>query len=203
MRVIAGELRGRKLAAPKGLLTRPMLDRVREAVFGSLGARVEDARVLDLFAGTGSLGIEALSRGAERAVLVERDPAVLAVLGENLRTLGLEGRSRVLRGNALDPWTWRRAAEALRGARFELVFLDPPYADFELFEGREKLMAALEALLAEHVAPGGLVVLHAPTRPLARLAEERGWRFRAYGSSGIAYVPAPEERAEAGGEAGA
>jgi 16S rRNA (guanine966-N2)-methyltransferase len=88
MRVIAGRLGGRRLQAPKGTVTRPTSDRVREALFAMLGD-VEGASVLDLFAGTGALGIEALSRGAQRAVFVERDPRVARVLGANLDALGI------------------------------------------------------------------------------------------------------------------
>jgi 16S rRNA (guanine(966)-N(2))-methyltransferase RsmD len=87
VRIIAGEHRGRLLKAPEGKGTRPMLDRVREAIFSTLGERVEDARVLDLFAGTGALGLEALSRGARALRLVERDPRVVALLRENVDAL--------------------------------------------------------------------------------------------------------------------
>ena len=97
MRIIAGEHRGRLLKTPDGMGTRPMLDRVRESVFSSIGERVIDARVLDLFAGTGSLGLEALSRGALEARLVERDPRVLDLLRRNVEDLALEDRADELR----------------------------------------------------------------------------------------------------------
>src|SRR6185436_17415765 len=84
VRIIAGEHRGRRISAPDGERTRPMLDRVREALFGTLGERVEGAQVLDLFAGSGSLALEALSRGAERAVLIERNPTALDALQANI-----------------------------------------------------------------------------------------------------------------------
>ncbi len=122
MRIVSGKWRGRRLRAPKGKAVRPTADRVREAIFSILGGRTEGARVLDLFAGTGALGLEALSRGASSAVLVESDPRVFAVLCRNVADLGareaeplhLECRAaiRLLRG---------------RGNRFGLVFLDPPY----------------------------------------------------------------------------
>ncbi len=122
MRIIAGELRGRVLAPVQGR-TRPTAAKVREAIFNILGPVVPEAQVLDLFAGTGALGIEALSRGAVRAVFVEDHPGALKALWRNLETLGLQDRSRVL------PLP---AAAALRqlaaqGERFGLVFLDPPY----------------------------------------------------------------------------
>jgi 16S rRNA (guanine966-N2)-methyltransferase len=123
MRVIAGELGGRRLKAPAGRVTRPTSDRVREAVFGMLGD-VGGASVLDLFAGTGALGIEALSRGAQSAVFVERDAGVLKVLQGNLAALGISPETvEVRRADAL---------EALRSAKlgqetYDLVFIDPPY----------------------------------------------------------------------------
>jgi len=117
VRVVAGEFRGRRLAAPRGARTRPTADRVREALFSMLGD-VSGARVLDLYAGSGALGIEALSRGAESAVFVERDPRAAAVIERNLTSLGLEQevlRQDVVRFLARSPGT------------FDLVFCDPPY----------------------------------------------------------------------------
>jgi 16S rRNA (guanine966-N2)-methyltransferase len=117
VRVVAGEFRGRRLAAPRGMRTRPTADRVREALFSMLGD-VSGARVLDLYAGSGALGIEALSRGAESAVFVERDARTAAVIDRNLASLGLE--QRVVRQDAV-----RFLARA--GGMFDLVFCDPPY----------------------------------------------------------------------------
>ncbi|HEY3864922.1 MAG TPA: 16S rRNA (guanine(966)-N(2))-methyltransferase RsmD [Solirubrobacteraceae bacterium] len=145
MRVIAGRFGGRRLAAPKGrATTRPTSDRVREAIFSMLGDLGEDARVLDLFAGTGALGIEALSRGAARAVFVERNGAALAALRANLRALGLgEEQAEVRRGEAL---------VALRSARagaetYDLVLIDPPYRRAGEMGG--ELSPALAPLLSE------------------------------------------------------
>ncbi len=122
MRVIAGEAKGRRLIAPRGLTTRPATDRLRESVFGMLGARCEGARVLDLFAGSGALGIEALSRGAASATFVERDAAAADAMRRNLEATGFAHRATVVRGDV----------EAfLRGTvgAFDLVFVDPPYAE--------------------------------------------------------------------------
>jgi 16S rRNA (guanine966-N2)-methyltransferase len=124
MRVVAGEFRGRPLKAVPGRDTRPTSDRVREALFSVLGERVEGARVLDLFAGTGALAIEALSRGGAGAVLVEQAAAAAAVIRENLRALGLEDAATVRRTRAE---TYLRAS-ALQDGPFDLVLLDPPYA---------------------------------------------------------------------------
>jgi 16S rRNA (guanine(966)-N(2))-methyltransferase RsmD len=122
MRIIAGTLRGRVLAPVKGR-TRPTAAKVREAIFSILGSAVLQAQVLDLFAGTGALGIEALSRGAVRAVFVEDHPEALKALRRNLEALGLQDRSRVL---PLPAAVALRQLTA-RGEQFGLVFLDPPY----------------------------------------------------------------------------
>ncbi len=121
MRVIAGRHGGRRLQAPAGEATRPTSDRVREALFSILGARVEGAHVLDLFAGSGALGIEALSRGAAAATFVDAAPDAVRVLRGNLAALGEE--AEVVHGDAL---RWLRAAPR-RARQYDLVFLDPPY----------------------------------------------------------------------------
>ena len=124
IRVVAGSAKGRRLAAPDGLSVRPTPNRVREAVFNSLYSldAIEDARVLDLFAGTGALGIEALSRGAAEAVFVERDPAVARVLRGNLEATGLAGAATVMVADV------DRALVQLAGRRFDVALVDPPYA---------------------------------------------------------------------------
>ena len=128
MRVIAGSRKGHKLAAPRGLDTRPTSDRVRENVFNLVGP-VDDARVLDLFAGSGAMGIEALSRGAASAVFVEHDADAVRTIERNLDRLRLTG-ARVVRGDVLQAI----AQEATAGAKYDLVLVDPPYgmltADF-------------------------------------------------------------------------
>lgn len=125
MRVIAGEFGGRRLASARAAGLRPTADRVREALFSILGDEVRGARVLDLYAGTGALALEALSRGARTATCVERSGAALDALERNVRDLGLDRRVRVRRGDAL------AFARRLRGgpSRYDLVFCDPPYAD--------------------------------------------------------------------------
>jgi 16S rRNA (guanine966-N2)-methyltransferase len=117
MRVVAGELRGRRLRAPRGVRTRPTADRVREALFSMLGD-VDGARALDLYAGSGALGIEAISRGAASAVFVEHDPRAVDAIERNLESLGLD--ERVVRDDAL------RFLGRAEGT-FDLVFCDPPY----------------------------------------------------------------------------
>jgi 16S rRNA (guanine966-N2)-methyltransferase len=123
MRVIAGRLGGRRLKAPRGRATRPTSDRVREALFAMLGD-LQQASVLDLFAGTGALGIEALSRGAGRAVFVERDPGAVRALRANLAALELDApEADVRRGDALAALQSARE----RAETYDLVFIDPPY----------------------------------------------------------------------------
>lgn len=132
MRVVAGELGGRRLVTPDGVDTRPTSERVREAIFNSLfslGA-IEGARVLDLFAGSGALGIEALSRGADHATFVEQDRAALEALRENITTLELGSQSSVIAGDGL-----RHLSAA---ADYDLVLLDPPYG----FDGWSELLGA-------------------------------------------------------------
>ena len=121
MRVVAGELRGRRINAPLGKKTRPTTDKAREATFNALGSLgvVVGARVIDAFAGSGALGIEALSRGAEHCTFIERDREALEVLRENLETLGLVEKSTVVRGDVLTNIALVRNAS--------LVLADPPY----------------------------------------------------------------------------
>lgn len=123
MRIIAGDMKGRKLRPVRGKMIRPTSDRLRESVFNILGDRVVDAVVLDLFAGTGALGIEALSRGARCAVFVDRFREALSAVADNLRHCEMEARSRVIR------WNIMRGLSCIRDhqPRFTLVFMDPPY----------------------------------------------------------------------------
>jgi 16S rRNA (guanine966-N2)-methyltransferase len=154
VRVIAGRFRGRRLAAPPGRGTRPTSDRVREALFSILGP-LDGERVLDLYAGSGALGIEALSRGAERAVFVERDRRAVAVLRSNLAALGLAEPEAVVR-QADVPAALRDARE--RGETYSLVLCDPPY----------RLAAGLGGTLSEALGPllerGGRVVTESDRR---------------------------------------
>lgn len=157
MRVIAGRLRGRTLNAPPGRSTRPITDQVKESLFNILGHRLgtlgelPDFDVVDLFAGSGALGIEALSRGARRCVFVEHDRAALAALRGNVERLGLAAAANIVRGGA---WTVRLPpAEGCAG--YGLAFVDPPYRDAE----DEPRVTGLLERVAAHLAEGGLIVL--------------------------------------------
>jgi 16S rRNA (guanine(966)-N(2))-methyltransferase RsmD len=157
MRVIAGQWGGRRLQAPAGAATRPTSDRVREALFSILGDRVAGARVLDLFAGSGALGIEALSRGAAEATFVDSSPAAIKALRANLEALGVDAEVR-----RADARVFLRGASRA-GHHYDLVFLDPPYRLAERL-GRE-LSEALPAVLA----PGGLAVSESDRRSVLHL----------------------------------
>jgi 16S rRNA (guanine966-N2)-methyltransferase len=176
MRVIAGRLGGRTLVAPRGLATRPTTDRVREALFSSL-ASVDGARVLDLYAGTGALGIEALSRGAASAVFVEDARPALAALRKNLVALALESAARVV----AEPVARAVTRLASGGAPFDLVLADPPYDD------ADDALSALETL-APAFAPGARIVLeHASRRPLRPTPVLDHIRTRTYGDTAVAF----------------
>ena len=179
MRIIAGEFRGRRIEAPPGLATRPMLDRVREALFSTLQRRLPDAVVLDLFAGSGSLGLEALSRGARTVRFVERGAPALAVLRKNVEALRVRERVEVVVADALKPSSWLPAVD--------VAFLDPPYALIE--QSRARVLGALAMLVTSHLAPGGIAMLHVPRGTLAaeELAPSRA-RVRRYGTNDLWYV---------------
>ncbi len=174
MRVIAGRLGGRRLRAPRGRITRPTSDRVREALFATLG-ELAGARVLDLFAGTGALGIEALSRGAGHAVFVERDANASRVLHANLTALGIEPElGEVRRGDAF---------AALRSARarqetYDLIFIDPPYSRARDW-GPE-----LSAILPSLLAPAARIVVESDRRAPLELELEVTRQLR-YGDTSI------------------
>jgi 16S rRNA (guanine966-N2)-methyltransferase len=123
LRIIAGELKGRKLRSVRGRKTRPTANRTREAIFNILAFQIQDSRVLDLFAGTGAFGIEALSRGAESVVFVDVDYNSISVIEENVASLSLENRTKIFR------WDLARNLNSLGSLRsaFNLIFMDPPY----------------------------------------------------------------------------
>ncbi|MEW6582057.1 MAG: 16S rRNA (guanine(966)-N(2))-methyltransferase RsmD [Actinomycetota bacterium] len=161
LRIVGGELGGRRIAAPPGRDTRPTADRVREAVFSILGD-VRDAEALDLFAGSGALAFEALSRGAASATLVERDPRALAAIRRNAADLGVTDRVRVVAAD------WRRALsrDAAAGRAYGLCLIDPPYSLLA------RIKDDLGALLAPVLAPGARVVVeHAARTPPLELPE--------------------------------
>jgi 16S rRNA (guanine(966)-N(2))-methyltransferase RsmD len=193
-RVIAGSAKGVRLAAP-GPGTRPLADRVKQTLFAVLEPELADAVVLDLFAGSGAGGIEALSRGAARAVFVEKDAGAARAIAENLRRAGLASRAVVVRRDAVG-WLADPAGARLAGP-FDIVLVDPPYAD------TDALGHAL-GLAGAHLAPGGVVVAKhfwrdAPPPEPGLLASVRTRRF---GETALTFYrrrdAVPPEREEAG-----
>jgi 16S rRNA (guanine966-N2)-methyltransferase len=152
MRIIAGSRKGAKILAPKGSSTRPTGDRVREAAFRLIGP-VDGATVLDLFAGSGGMGLEALSRGAARAVFVESDSGACRVIERNLAKLALSG-AEIVCGDA------RRAlsGDAAAGRRYDLILVDPPYEEFR------QMQRTLAVYLPRLLEPDGVVVVETESR---------------------------------------
>jgi 16S rRNA (guanine(966)-N(2))-methyltransferase RsmD len=138
MRVIAGTARGVPLRAPRDRATRPVTDRVKETLFGILGERVPGARVVDLYAGSGALGVEALSRGADHATFVERGREALGTIRHNLERTGLAGGASVHGGDVA-----RYLASVPTEAPFDLAFMDPPYAERDILAPLERLVPLL------------------------------------------------------------
>jgi 16S rRNA (guanine966-N2)-methyltransferase len=178
MRVIAGTARGVPLSVPRGAATRPITDRVKETLFAILGDRVPDASVLDLYAGSGAIGIEALSRGAQQAVFVERDRGAVQALRSNLVRTRLEEDARV---HEVDVERFL----ALGEGPWDVVVLDPPY------EVRD-IVAPLRALVP-HLAPGASVVIkhfwRTETPEVEGLAVTRQRRF---GETMLTFLEAPD-----------
>jgi 16S rRNA (guanine966-N2)-methyltransferase len=175
MRIVAGEWGGRRLVAPPGRGTRPTTDRVREAWMSAVDPYLDGARVLDLFAGSGALGLEALSRGAVHAVFVEQAPSALQSLRANLSALGAGVRAEVVRGDAV------KYVAGLEAGAFDLAFADPPYA-----QGFARALA--EAFAAVPFA-GLLCIEHGRSDYLPDLP---GARTRRYGDTALTFIPAPE-----------
>jgi 16S rRNA (guanine(966)-N(2))-methyltransferase RsmD len=179
MRIIAGRLKGRRLTAPRGSRVRPTSDSLRETLFNVIGAFVDGARVLDAFAGTGALGLEAISRGAGHVTFIERDPAALGALERNVAACGAADACAIIRGDF--PIALRRITGA-----FDLILLDPPYETADL--------AAIVAAAAPRVTPPGRVVLEHSRRRAS--PEAAGWlrrtRMLTAGDSALSfYAPDP------------
>ena len=168
MRVVAGELRGRKISAPDGTTTRPTTDMAREAIFNALTSLdvIVDAAVLDLFAGSGALGIEALSRGAKHCTFIERDRDALASLQDNIKKLGLTNRTTVIRADAM--------LAAVKVSGIDLVMADPPY-EFKNWQG----------LLLNISAP---LVVAESNREITGLNGWESLRSKRYGRTHVTYL---------------
>jgi 16S rRNA (guanine966-N2)-methyltransferase len=192
VRIITGRFKGRRLAAPPGEDTRPMLGRVKENLFNILADEVVDAEVLDLFSGSGGLGLEALSRGAQRVRFVEQSSAARRVLRKNCDACDLADEEvEHAPGDALVGDAWRRPD----GSRWaDVAFLDPPYPIWRAPGDRATMLAVVRAVLAEAVVPGGVLVLH--THPRDLRPEDLGLpddaEPRVYGNSALWFLRAPD-----------
>ena len=181
MRIISGEARGRTLFAPKGAETRPTSDKIRGSLFNIIGARVMDARVLDLFGGTGALALEALSRGAESAVIADNSREAHRVIDRNAHSVvkqDFDLRCRILCAD------YRSAIGAVAGRMFDLVFLDPPYRMVEAYGDALSRLAG-----ADMLAPGCLIVLERLKKAVVPLPE--GFCVldtRLYGDTAVDFV---------------
>jgi 16S rRNA (guanine966-N2)-methyltransferase len=191
MRVVTGEAKGRKLKAPKTMGTRPIIDRAKTALFDILSTEVEDARFLDLFGGTGSVGIEALSRGAAHATFIEMNYKVLQLLRENLQITRLADRAETLHGDAF------KFLQSAQGRVYDIIYVAPP-------QYHEMAARALQLLDGSPlVAPGGLVIvqIHPKERvgvaavPCTHLQLEDE---RRYGSTLLMFYRATTENPEHG-----
>ncbi len=187
MRILAGTFKGRRLLSPpKGAATRPITGLARESLFGMLSPRLAGAVVADLYCGTGTIGLEALSRGAERACFAERDRGVLARLRRNVETLGVGERCRIWAGNIerrLPVWL-----AGLEGS-LDVAFVDPPYADVDRWSW-DRVTEAIFTPLAGALAADGIVALRVPARTdlpgrLGALAVER---LKRYGDMRVALL---------------
>lgn len=191
MRIIAGVARGRTLIAPKGMDTRPTLDRVRESLFSILQPRLGGAQVLDLFAGSGALGLEAISRGARGCVLVDQARAAQEAIRHNVAATRFEATARLLCR------AWPQALRQLEdeGARFDLIFLDPPY---RMPQAADMLLALRDGPL---LAPDACVVYeHGRDLP----PDTVGWRVadtRHYGDTTITFLTLPDAGGDEEGDA--
>ena len=176
LRVSGGEARGRRLKAPKNI--RPTQGMVKQAIFNMVGPRIEGANVLDLFAGSGALGIEALSRGAASVTFVDQQPRGLAILRQNLDALGFKERAHVVRGDVVH---WLEAShDAVRSADF--VFLDPPYEDVVLDRALKVLDRELNS--------GVVIAEHSRRQQLPALERLRVDRERRYGDTLVTVLKA-------------
>jgi 16S rRNA (guanine966-N2)-methyltransferase len=180
LRIIGGELKGRKLVTVPGMQTRPTADRVRESIFNILRDRVRDALVLDLFAGTGAMGIEALSRGAESVLFADNDKTALTALEKNIKVCSLESRAKIIKWNILKNLNIISSFPQA----FNLVFIDPPY-------NKNAIQPTLSNLDKSQCIENGACVAieHSPQEPIS----EKGQRFkisdqRRYGKTLVSFL---------------
>ena len=185
MRVISGSAKGKKLKAPAGLNTRPITDMIKEALFNVLAGKVADAKLLDLFAGSGSVGIEALSRGAQTVVFVDNSVEALKVVNENLNNCNFSREYHVLRSDVF------KALGLLKrhNSKFDLVYVDPPFTNERIFNEIMESIAVMDILESD-----GIVIIRTPRRKeMPNFSGLHEYRLNHYGESSLHYYGRCEE----------
>jgi 16S rRNA (guanine966-N2)-methyltransferase len=185
MRIIAGEFRGRKLLPPEGDVTRPITDRVKQSLFDILTPLLPDARVYDCFAGTGSMGLESLSRGAAHATFFEADRGGLIRLRRNIETLGCADQARVVPGD-LFRWFALPDNRPRPDVQANIIFLDPPYRFLK--EQPEKLRQLAMNMAQFHLAPEGMVIFRHEARDALVLPPLHQHDVREYGGMKLGFL---------------
>ncbi len=178
MRVLTGQSKGKRLKVPRGKSLRPTAARIKKSIFDILGPEVQQTRVLDLFSGSGNLGIEALSLGAESCVFVEKNPATAGIIAQNLRSCGYTEQSRVLN------FDFRKALSMLSAENrgFDLVFIDPPYEFYEKTEPH-----ALAREIRSVVGEKGIMIIEHPSGDVMK-SEGFDVRTRKYGGTSVSFL---------------
>jgi 16S rRNA (guanine966-N2)-methyltransferase len=185
LRVISGSAKGKRLKSPVGLNTRPITDMIKEALFNVLGPRISGSKLLDLFAGSGSVGIEALSRGAHTVVFVDNSNEAVKVIKENLNNCQFNREYQVLRSDVF------KALGMLQrhGNRFDLIYIDPPFTNEKIFN---QIMAAMDE--GDMLEPDGIVVIRTPRRKeMPMFTRLHKYRSNNYGESSLHYYRRCEE----------
>jgi 16S rRNA (guanine(966)-N(2))-methyltransferase RsmD len=183
MRIIAGEFRGRRLLAPEGDVTRPITDRVKQSLFDILAPILADARVYDCFAGTGSMGLECLSRGAAQVTFFEADRSAASRLRKNIDTLKVGDRSTVVSD---DLFRWFNKPAGNSQAKIDLIFLDPPYRFLK--ERPADLLQLADRFAANHLAKDGIVVFRHDAADSLALPPLVAADVRSYGSMTLEFL---------------
>lgn len=185
MRIISGSAKGRRLKAPPGLNTRPITDMIKEALFNVWGTRLYEAKMLDLFAGSGSVGIEALSRGAEYVVFVDNSNSAVKVIRENLNHCNFESGFDIYRGDVFQ--VLKRIAH--RSTKFDLIYIDPPFTQDSLFKTVMELLSQLDILES-----AGIIVIRTPRKKdMPSFEPLYKYRHDNYGESSLYYYRRYEE----------
>ncbi len=193
MRIIAGEHRGRNLLPPKSDSTRPITDRAKQSLFDILAPAIPGAVVRDCFAGTGSMGLECLSRGAAEVVFFEKDRSALERLERNIAALGVRDRSRIVPG---DLFRWFSSPPPENTGRADLIFLDPPYRF--LRERPDDLRRLVVSMAASHLSPQGVILFRHDAADALDLPALRRTDVRTYGSMTIEFLAPPTTPGDGG-----